>query len=317
MSFPLASETPPTLSPYQLSFGGYTFGSKTAYRLTKIDGLDLPGVRSGDAGRARADGLFAGLDLLGGREITVQGDISTDGVSLGHALQEARRALKKEKPGNVEKPLYVNYPLVGTLCSMTRVRKRSIPIDFTFVAGGLAQNVTVLFAATDPKFYGATLSSTIVSALPTAGFPTGSGAAGWPLAFTHVEGPITGVYFGGGAYYGSAALTNAGEVEMFPRLLIEGPCVNPAIWNASITGEPRLAFDIEIPTGGTLEVDTDLHTILYYEPGSSVGVPAGGVVQGGSTWWGLPSGANTVNFISGTNEATGQVTVEYAPAYEL
>lgn len=317
MPFPLVSEPPPTLSNYQLSFNGYTFGSKTAFRLTKIEGLDMPIVRSGDSGRPRVDGMFRGLDVLGQHEITVQGDIGTDGVSLGHALQEARRALKKPSDGVTEAPLWINYPLIGTICSMTRVRKRAIPVDFTFVAGNLAQDVTVLFAATDPKLYGATLLSTIASTVPTAGFPTGSGAAGWPLAFTHVESAITGVYSGGGTYWNSASITNAGEVEMFPRLLIEGPCRNPAVWNASIAGEPRLAFEIEIPTGATLEVDTDLHTALYYEPGSSVGVPAGSVVQGGPTWWGLPSGPSTIGFISGTTEATGQVGIEYAPAYEL
>lgn len=299
MSFPLASAPVPTLTPYQFSYGGYTFGSGTSFRLTKIDGLDLPVVRSGDSGRPRQPGMFRGLDVLGQREITVQGDIGKDATSFGHSLQEARKALKPPADGVTEEPLWVNYPLIGTVCSMARVRKRAIPVDFTFVAGSLARGVTVLFVASDPKLYGATLEKTLVSAVPNSPWS-------FPLGFPTPAGT--------GGYYGTTTLTNAGEVETFPRILIEGPCLNPAV--LSTTAGRAIAYAIEIPSGGMLELDTEAHTALYFSPGSSVGQAVSALMPG-SEWWGLAPGSNSVEFSPGTGEATGQATFEYAPAYEL
>ena len=121
MSFPLASESPPTLTPYQLSFNGYTFGSGQPLRVKKIDGLDLPTVRTGDSGRPREPGLFAGLDVLGGRldrkpghaisgmadhaasssrERAPEAAAATERASSSPAVNTSRNASSSHEPGN-------------------------------------------------------------------------------------------------------------------------------------------------------------------------------------------------------------------------
>src|ERR1035438_2582371 len=97
MSFPLTAEPPPTLSLYECEFNGYKFGAHQPFSLTKIDGLDLPTIRTGDSPRPRDHGSFAGLDLMGEREVTFEGELQKDGVSFAHALQEAEKGFRSEE----------------------------------------------------------------------------------------------------------------------------------------------------------------------------------------------------------------------------
>ena len=75
MSFVPYGTTWPTLAAWQASFGGYVFGPGTDLEVKKIEGIDMPAVRSGDSGRPRDHGMFRGLDVMGGREITFTGDL--------------------------------------------------------------------------------------------------------------------------------------------------------------------------------------------------------------------------------------------------
>src|ERR1017187_891607 len=124
--FPPPGTSVPTLAPYQLNYNGLTMGPGTVFEFQKLEGFDMPTVRTGDAGRARDHGLFIGLDLMGGREITVTGDMLATSSTAWANLAGAT------VPGGVsEQPLYVNLPVFGTLVCMARVRKRAMPIDFT------------------------------------------------------------------------------------------------------------------------------------------------------------------------------------------
>ena len=95
MAWPTFGTAIPTLSTYQFSFSGYTFGPGTAFELMKLDGVDMPSVRSGDAGRPRDHGMFVGLDVMGGREVTIAGQLRSDSVSFQHALEALAAAAPK------------------------------------------------------------------------------------------------------------------------------------------------------------------------------------------------------------------------------
>lgn len=69
MAFPSPSLIPPALADFQWQYNGLTMGADTAFGVLKVEGLDLPDVRSGDVNWPRDHGQAAGLDLYGGQDI--------------------------------------------------------------------------------------------------------------------------------------------------------------------------------------------------------------------------------------------------------
>ena len=297
MAFPAVGVVPPALAPYQFSYNGFVFGPNTALELSKLEGLDLPNVRSGDQGRARDHGLFIGLDLLAGREVTLTGELLTVNPTAWPSFAGAT------VPGGVtETPLFVNLPAFGTLALMARVRKRSAPIDITAALGNLV-SVSLMFSASDPRLYATpTQSATTQPPGTTAGFT-------FPLTF-----PVS---FGGGVVSGSLSINNAGDIETRPILTVTGPCTNPSITNATAPGSPNLTFNVSLNTGDTLVIDTDFHTATFYAAGSTIGSTRLYTLARGSTWFTLPPGFNTLQFLSGDPTATGSLTCVWASAYIL
>lgn len=303
MAFPAPSVSVPSLaSQWQFSFQGLTIGGvNPAYNLTNIAGLELPDVRTGDAARPRDPGMFIGLDVLPGREITLTGDMSPDGTSLQHAWNAFATATVPT--GVTENPLFVNLPGYGTLVTMARPRKRNMPVDIQFALGLLAK-FTVMFASSDPRWYTTpTLNPTVGLPSPTAGFT-------FPFSF-----PLA---FGSGTVAGVINATNSGNIEMRPVLVITGPCTYPSITNASWPGAPTLQFGVSMATGDQLVIDTDLKTATYYTAGSTAGSTRLSTIQPGSAWWTLLPGSNTIQFLSkDSTSVAGTLTVEYASAYLL
>jgi hypothetical protein len=307
MAFPSASLTPPALSPYQFSYLGYTFaGPSDPLQLSKIEGLDLANVRTGDTGRGRDAGRFIGLDLLDGRDITVTGDVILS-PSNWKALANAIVA-----GGVTESPLWHNLPGWGMLGLMMRARKHNMPIDIQAALGNLA-SITIQFSGADPRIYAApTLSASAGLPVPHAGF-------GFPLLF-----PLA---FGGGTTVGSIVATNSGNMDCRPLLTVTGPCTNPSVQNSSAPGAPYLTFALSMATGDRLVIDTDLHTATYFVAGTSIGASRAALLTQGSQWFsllpanGLNAIAGGVNYLSFSSQdqtaVSGTLTVNYAPAWIL
>jgi hypothetical protein len=297
MSFPPFGTTIPTLGEYGASFGGYVWGPGTALEIKKLEGVDMPAVRSGDSGRLRDHGLFRGLDVMGGREVVFTGDLHP----LTGSLEEAEAALATATvPGGSEDtPLFLNLPGWGTLATMARVRKRQMPRDIQLSLGKLGE-VAMMFAADDPRWYAATQQASVTPPSKTAGF-------GFPLKFN--------LSFGGGSVAGSLSVTNAGNIETRPLLIVEGPCSSPSITNVTAEGSPNLTFNLTIASGAKLVIDTDLHTATYYGPGSSLGSTRLGTLVYGSQWFTLGAGVNSLQFLAGSAEGT--LAVQWASSWIL
>lgn len=309
MSFPDVSVSIPSLNPNQYWFGGMTMGSGTVLTFQKVEGLDQPDVRTGDSGRPRTRGMFRGLDVLGGRQITLTGKLVPTLATYDSWLALANAAV----PGGVtEYPFFFNLPTFGTLVSMARVRKRSMPIDL-LAAIGKPINVGLMFAASDPALYGATVSQS-VSPPPTVGGLT------VPL--------VVPVVITSGSSAGALSVINPGNIDCPAIMTITGPCTNPSVTNASIPGSPTLAFALSLNAGDTLVLDTDMQTATYFSAGSTSGSSRGSNRVPGSQWFtiwpanGEPGttvtgGINQLQFLTGDSVATGTLTVESAPAYIL
>lgn len=314
MGFPSPTLAPPALLPYQLSFGGLTFGGIVPGATYQLQGLDMsmPDVATGDVQRALDQGEFAGLDTLPGADITITQVVTCGSVigpggastAQGQALDSAVRALGgvMGPGGTAEQPLWLQLPS-GTFARMCRPRKHNCPLDVNrvFAAGVVA---TSLLHSTDPRWYAAPTQSQSV-ALPAA---IGGGLA-WPAAAPFV--------FGSGGIGGLLTVVNSGLFEMRPVLVITGPCVNPAVTNLSITGAPSVGVNITMAAGDTLVIDLDWQSAIYTVAGSTQGSSRRSSLTNGSTWWNLPSGtASTVQFTSqDTSPTTGTLSVLSASAY--
>jgi len=281
------------LAEWQWLFRGYKFGPKTSLEVREIEGLDLPVVRSGDSGRPRDQGMFIGLDVLAGREITIEGDLQPPSSSFQAAWEALATATVPT--GTEQYPLQVHLPGYGVLTCNARVRKRQIPVDIQFTLGKLAK-VTLLFAAADPRWYGATQEVSVKPPLSVGGFT-------WPLKW-----PLK---WGGGGYTGALSVTNAGNFETRPVLTIEGPCVNPSIQNATAPGGPTLAFNLTLGAGERLVINTDMHIATLYSSPTTPGSARTGTLIAGSRWWTLEPGTSTIQFLA----SEGALSVEYASAW--
>lgn len=298
MAFPSPSVSVPTLSSsWQAYYNGLTFGGTgTQFNLSKIEGLDLPDVRQGDAGRPRDPGMFIGLDLLPGREITFTGDMGPGSFASSWTAFATATI-----PGGVtEQPLFVNVPGYGTLATMARVLRRNMPVDIQFALGNLAA-FTLQFHCADPRLYNTPTLS------PSVGLPAPSAGFSFPLSF-----PLA---FGSGTVAGVITATNTGNIEMRPVLVVTGPCTYPSVTNATWPGSPTLQFGVSMATGDQLVIDLDLKTATYFTSGSTLGQSRLSTIQAGSQWWTLLPGANTIQFLSkDTSPVAGTLQVQYASA---
>lgn len=233
------------------------------------------------------------------------GSFGPYGSNLAGALSAMRSACSTE--GTTEYPLWIQLPNWPLVACMARVIGFDPPYDFEADLGGLGTGlmkaVPLQFEATDSYVYSAPTKSTSIS-LPTPG----SGLV-FPLAF-----PLS---FGGGSSPNMATVTNAGDVQCWPELVITGPCSNPTVQNLSIAGNPSININLILNAGDTLAIDCDMQSIIYTPSGQTVGAPYPQVLNSGSTFWPLNPGNNVIAFNSSdSSPAAGTVAVWSASAYD-
>jgi hypothetical protein len=303
MSFPNPNITPPSLDDWQCWVNGLAIGAGTPYGSITYDGLfGEPASRMANAPKALASGEFKGYSLRGGRDLSITGDAISDGTSLVHALMELGSATPTE--GNVEYPFYIQLPGFPLLSSMLQAVDRVIPLDIA-ASLGLA-NIAVLFHSTDSVLYGAPSYSA------TVGMDNSVGGATFPWTF-----PLT---FGAGGAWGGINAANAGNVPMWPILIVTGPCIDPAIENGSIPGGPALAFNGTLNPGDQLIINTmpGVHSVVLITADTTAGAPRRNWVIPGSQWFPINPGDNEIQFTSGDpGHVDGTLTVQWADAYIL
>ena len=308
MTFPDPSLTPPTLAPWQFSFGGYVFGDTCVFDPDVITGLgSMPAVVGTNLPRPREHGEFAGVKVMGGRDLLFSGDIVANDVGILSTLMALATVTV---PVQAEAPLWFNLPGYGNLAVLCRPEKRDIPMDLAYSLG--VARASVQWHATDPRVYSPGITASV-------GLPAPLGGMTFPMTF-----PLT---FGGGGSFGAITAVNAGDIEMRPTFTITGPCTNPVVQNTT-TGW-YLAFSNPAQTGytlnpgDTLAVDTDLRTVVYTSSGSSTGAARRNWLVPGAIWpdevggiGGIAPGSNSIEFSSGdSSSVSALLTLNWASAY--
>lgn len=308
LAFPSPSLSPPSLANFQWQYNGLTLGAETPFGVLNVEGMDLPDIRNGDVNLPRDHGQLLGLDVLGGNDITFDLWMKTDELSL-QASQLALAEATVVRPGE-EIPLWFQLPNLPLLCVMCRPRKRPMKVDSDYAAANIGKPELTLHA-TDPRFYAPGEALTLTLATPSGGLK-------FPVTFPVTFSSTTP----------SSVTVANGTMEMRPRVIFTGPLTNPAIENATISGEPHLQVvnpeqsGYTVLSGDQLLLDLGVpHLALYYQGGVTSGNTPTDVmswVTAASTWWDLLPGSNTVRFYSADSFNTaGTCTFQFAPAYVI
>lgn len=273
---------------WTVEFNGITIGGATnPYQVASIVGLhETPDIRTSDVNRARTHGQFAGVDYLGGRNITAVVEVRSPHPS-NNIWQAFSQALVAGQ--SAELPLVVQVPGLasgGTVQVNARVRRLALPMDRSYSLG--AGNAAVEWHCTDPRIYSSTLTTLSTSQAVSSGglvFPAVA-----PLAFA------------GSASGGQVVATNSGEFDAPWTATITGPVNDPRIEN--VTTGKVVGFTGVLNAGETLTISSLDRTVLLNGTASRYSW-----LNPSSSWFDLPAGDSTIRF-AGTS-GTGTMDLNF------
>ncbi|MGD0386823.1 MAG: hypothetical protein ABSB73_11905 [Solirubrobacteraceae bacterium] len=255
-------QSAPVLDDWQASYNGVTFGAGTPIGVLKFHGLGgLPTVGAHDVALPRDTGELVGVDAMGGRDPGADLVITANIFAQMVALGGALNA-----GGGLEQPLWFALPGLPTLCSMARPRTRADEWDSNVAAAGM-WTPTVTWHATDPRLYDqASTAYTAASSSSSVGL----------------------------------TVTNAGNCETRPVLILNGPLAAPSIQFGSATPPIVISFapGTSIAGGDTVVIDCSTpHTVTYWTgglPGGSAADAYNMLDQAATSWPTLAPGATTL-----------------------
>ena len=278
---------------YVFAFNGFLFGGPgQGVQVLEVDGLEgLPDLRIQDDSRGYQDGMFTGRDFLNGRYVSFRLQIMNDSSNTMQTyLTQLKANLVPQQQGTGVLQMYL--PGRGLQRLNARVRKRALKLDPQYVYG--RSEATVEFFCPDPRIYDDT--QTVVALNPTSAVGRTYNRI-YPLLYNNV----------GSGGTGSAAVTNSGNVTVFPTFTLNGAMTNPIIVNSS-TGQ-FLSLNITTSATDTIVIDPDLRSITYN------GNPARNLLVNGSQWFGLPAGTTTIGIISSTASTASSLVIAYRNGY--
>ena len=264
-----------TLSTYQFSFNGFTFGAGTPYVVEQIDGLmATSSIRVQDDNRGYIDGGWSGRDFYDSRNVTFDFIIVGDGsYSAQYYYQQLQKNLAPQVLG------YYPDPFASTQASSVlglfqfqltaatgqqrmwgRVRSVSAMVDPEFTYGYITAKAEFHFP--DPRYYDETATTA-----------TGSS---------------------------SVSLTNAGWATTCPAIAIATPSASGYIQD---TAGNVMNFS-NVNTSYALNIDLLARTVTQN------GSPARNTLNSLTNWLTIP--ANTTSYWTST---LGSMSITYRNAY--
>lgn len=228
----------------QMQYKNYLLGDDEITFLDAINGWEeLPGVSSGNADKPASHGSWSGNKFAGERIITWEGRFAPDRTVWVDALRELRKTLCLPT-GTEEYEIAVRLH-EETLIAYGAVTARSLPGDSQFATYGA--KLVIQFTCSDPRRY-----------MPNENL--------WSLAFPEVVEhgliyPLSyDLDYGVTVLPPDGVLVNEGNVLTPVTMVIQGPVVNPSIYNQTLG--VRISFNISLADGETLTVDTRTGTVL-------------------------------------------------------
>ncbi len=88
----------PVTADFQVEYASLLLGPGTDYEILKIEGLDMPAVRTNDLLKDTTDGAFGGKDILGIRVVTITLEVNgTPGPDLAQKLRTLATAWNRKQ----------------------------------------------------------------------------------------------------------------------------------------------------------------------------------------------------------------------------
>ncbi len=272
------------------TLGGWALDQRDAdgvlWLVDRLDGWAGADVRLSADPRPGEHGAFAPSVLYGPRTLQLEGRIEAPTLPLRRAAEDRLSALTNALGGV---PLRVDEPPLSRQAAVWRAGRLSA------VVRGTTARYTLPLVAPDPRKYDVAEQNAPVGLLDTSGM-----GFSWPLTF-----PIN---FGSAGTGGDVNVTNTGNADTWPVLILTGPALNPVVRN-NTTGE-RLTFSIDLPAGSFLEVDAAERTVLL--DGTANRRTA---LSSGSSWPRIAPGPNTFQFRASTYSALASLVVRFRSAW--
>lgn len=208
----------------QLSFGSFTCGKSTPYRIKEISGLEDFSVRSQDDTTASRWGSLISADEAGAATIVIEFIFPNDPNTI-LALEQAFLPASQSAPSTLT-PLMWKWPGKNSRLRMARCRRRSRPMTVESERPGGAVSMFVELHAPDPRIYSADLHTASVPAFGGDGLgvelSVGSGT-GLGVDLSVGSGTGLGIDFSGTSGGGTVFCVNAGTVESWPAVTFVAP----------------------------------------------------------------------------------------------
>jgi hypothetical protein len=284
------------LQNFQYSLNGLTFGAGTDVQIVQEEGLrSLPDIRSQDIDQPRNDGFFAGWNYFGERIVTLTLAVSvTKFADFETVVSNLTTAFQSVSDPNAQQVLQFMYPGWATPRQVIgRVTRVGFPTNLNYSFHKI-DALPVEFTCNDPLVYDSVLQTV------STGLPNPGAGLTFDVSFDATFGASSG---------GVMSLTNAGNTPAHAVFTIQGPCVNPSLL-LSNTGE-WFGLNITLTAADTLVVDMGNATVILNGTASRFNA-----VRTGSTWFGLPSGASSIQVASQDAGVTSAVfTARYRSAW--
>ena len=265
-------------------------GPGTPYDIINIEGLDLPGIRTGDVAKTLANGYWSGSDLLEGRTITIEMTVSSSDDTTQATNLDA--LISAFGPTGSERSVVFKLPGFVSRFANCRVRKMAVPVNWDYHYR--LPKVTVELFASDPLLYATSLGGGSVGLRDTGG----GASANFTFDMTF-GAPVSG---------GRLIVSNDGTYATTPSITLYGPLLAPKITKLS-TGE-YISLYVTVDAGSAVELDFRYHTV------NLDGVSRYDTLDPTSTWFSLDPGDTEIQFTHvDVYNATAQMNLTYRSAW--
>lgn len=274
-----------TLSAFQLSYNGLTFGASQDVQLVSVAGLrEAPPVRTNDLSKPRQHGAFVGKAWFDERVVQLTLSVSNTVAAFETVLAGVATAFANVNDPANQHQLQFMLPSWATPRQVTgRVTKGGFPVDVNY-AFHKVDALPVEITCGDPLIYDTATQSI------SQGLPTVSGGVTFPLTFPFSFGTTSSSSF---------TLTNAGTEAMAPVFTFTGPM----IWPTLLFGSSYLTFEVVLGASDTLVVDCGASTATLNGTAARFDTLASG-----SVFPTVPPGGQTFQFTSAdSTTASGTV----------
>ena len=262
----------------------------TNYSISNLSGLESPTVRLPRYNLPGTDGAFVSNALYGERAIKITGTINApDSDPLTYLANRTTliNALnfKRDIDNNIV-PQLMTITMANGQVLTTQVYVDN-PVQMAFSSDKTDyEDFIVTFVAADCNLYGINKNTSTLT------YPIEGGTT-VPTAIPLSLGSSSG---------GSIIINNTGSTTTYPIITINAPVINPYIINLTTNKFMQILYTL---SEGSEPLVVDCNTNTIFQGSNDIT----GIQTQNSTFWGLNSGNNTINY-SGTS-GSGSISLDY------